>query len=109
MIPPAFLTVLGGQSPHVGSLAASSGRRLALAEWLTRPEHPLTARVMVNRIWQHHFGRGLVATANDYGRLGEKPSHPELLDWLAARFVRDGWSVKAMHRLILSSATYRQA
>ncbi|HVR84982.1 MAG TPA: DUF1553 domain-containing protein, partial [Planctomycetota bacterium] len=69
----------------------------------------LAARVMVNRIWQHHFGRGLVGTANDYGRLGEKPSHPELLDWLAARFVHDGWSVKAMHRLIVGSATYRQA
>ncbi|HLY10731.1 MAG TPA: DUF1553 domain-containing protein, partial [Planctomycetota bacterium] len=109
VIAPGFLTVLGSDAPRIEAQAASSGRRLALATWLTRPEHPLTARVMVNRIWQHHFGRGLVSTANDYGRLGEKPSHPELLDWLAARFVQEGWSVKAMHRLIVGSATYRQA
>src|SRR4029079_11056142 len=104
VIPPAFLTVLGGEAPKTEPSTASSGRRLALARWLTRPEHPLTARVMVNRLWQQHFGRGLVATSNDYGHLGEKPSHPELLDWLAARFVKEGWSVKAMHRLIVGSA-----
>jgi mono/diheme cytochrome c family protein len=109
VIPPAFLTVLGGEAPKLEPRATSSGRRLALARWLIRPEHPLTARVMVNRIWQHHFGRGLVATSNDYGHLGEKPSHPELLDWLASRFVKDGWSVKAMHRLIVGSAAYRRA
>src|SRR5262249_25440331 len=74
-----------------------------------RPDHPLTTRVIVNRIWQYHFGRGLVATASDFGRLGEKPSHPELLDWLAVRFVKEGWSFKALHRLILTSATYRHA
>ena len=109
VIGPAFLSVLGGEKPKIDPAAASSGRRLALARWLTRADHPLAARVMVNRIWQHHFGRGLVSTANDYGRLGEKPSHPELLDWLAARFVKDGWSVKSMHRLIVGSATYRRA
>jgi hypothetical protein len=109
VIPPAFLTVLGGAPLKIDPLAASSGRRLALARWLTRPEHPLAARVMVNRLWQHHFGRGLVATSNDYGHLGEKPSHPELLDWLAARFVKEGWSVKAMHRLMVGSAAYRRA
>jgi len=109
VIGPAFLTVLGGVPLRIDPLAASSGRRLALARWLTDPKHPLAARVMVNRIWQHHFGRGLVATANDYGHLGEKPSHPELFDWLAARFVKEGWSVKAMHRLIVGSATYRRA
>ena len=89
--------------------AWSSGRRLALARWLGQPDHPLTARVMVNRIWQHHFGRGLVATPGNFGKLGAAPSHPELLDWLATAFVRRGWSVKAMHRLIMTSSAYRQS
>jgi hypothetical protein len=88
---------------------ASTGRRSALALWLARPDHPLTARVAVNRIWQHHFGRGLVGTSSDFGRLGEKPTHPELLDWLALRFVEDGWSFKKMHRLMVNSAAYRQS
>ena len=87
----------------------SSGRRIALADWLASPENPLTARVMVNRIWQHHFGHGLVRTASDFGRAGERPSHPGLLDLLAAEFVEGGWSVKRMHRLILASATYGQS
>jgi hypothetical protein len=85
------------------------GARKELALWLTRPDHPLTARVMVNRIWQGHFGRGLVATPNDFGKMGEPPTHPELLDWLAAQFVRRGWRVKEMHRLLMLSATYRMA
>jgi hypothetical protein len=89
--------------------AGETLRRRTLAEWLTRPEHPLTARVMVNRIWQGHFGVGLVDTSSDFGRSGTRPSHPELLDWLASEFVRSGWSVKAMHRLIVLSATYRQS
>jgi hypothetical protein len=80
-----------------------------LAQWLTDPGNPLTARVMVNRIWQYHFGTGLVATPNDFGLRGQKPSDPALLDYLASRFVASGWSVKAMHRLIVCSATYRQA
>ncbi len=83
--------------------------RLALANWLTRPDHPLTARVLVNRLWQHHFGRGLVATPNDFGVRGEAPTHPELLDWLATEFVTRGWSVKHLHRLIVLSTAYRQA
>jgi hypothetical protein len=85
------------------------GSRKELALWLTRPDHPLTARVMVNRLWQWHFGRGLVATPNDFGQMGQPPTHPELLDWLAAQFVRRSWRVKEMHRLIMLSATYRMA
>jgi hypothetical protein len=84
-------------------------RRRALAEWLTAPDQPLVARVMVNRIWQGHFGEGIVRSPNDFGRQGEAPTHPELLDWLATEFAARGWSIKEMHRLILTSATYRQA
>lgn len=87
----------------------STGRRSALAEWMTRSDNPLTTRVIVNRLWQYHFGRGLVATASDFGRLGERPSHPELLDWLATEFVARGWSLKQMHRLLLTSAAYRES
>lgn len=82
--------------------------RLDLARWIASPANPLTARVMVNRIWQHHFGRGLVATSDNFGIRGERPSHPKLLDWLAKRFVETGWSVKAMHRLIVLSSTYQE-
>jgi len=88
--------------------ADSSGRRTALAKWLTQPTHPLTTRVIVNRVWQYHFGRGLVATSSDYGRLGEKPTHPELLDYLARDFVKNGWSIKRLHKQIMLSAAYRQ-
>ena len=87
----------------------TSGRRLALARWLTQPHHPLTARVMVNRVWQHYFSVGLVKTEGNFGRTGSPPSHPELLDWLATEFVRRGWSLKALHRLILTSTAYRQS
>lgn len=86
----------------------SSGRRTAFANWVTSPQNPLFARVMVNRIWQHHFGAGIVATPDNLGQSGAKPSHPELLDYLAAEFIRTGWSVKSIHRLILNSNTYRQ-
>ncbi len=86
---------------------ASPYARKRLALWLSQPDHPLTARVMVNRIWQWHFGEGLVRTPNDFGRRGELPTHPKLLDWLATEFVARGWSIKAMHRLIMSSSTYQ--
>jgi Protein of unknown function (DUF1553)/Protein of unknown function (DUF1549) len=81
--------------------------RLQLADWLTRPDHPLTSRVMVNRIWRWHFGEGLVRSTDNFGKLGDHPSHPELLDWLARRFIESGWSMKSMHRLIMLSATYQ--
>jgi hypothetical protein len=89
--------------------AKSSGRRLAFAKWLTDEKHPLTARVIVNRLWLHHFGEGLVATPENFGRSGSKPSHPELLDWLATELVRSGWSLKHLHRLMVQSAAYRQS
>ena len=105
-VPRGFLQVLGGG--RLPPDEAGSGR-LQLARWLTDPANPLTARVMVNRVWQHHFGRGLVRTPNDFGTRGEPPTHPELLDYLALRFVEGGWSIKALHRLIVLSATYRMA
>ncbi len=112
-IPPGGLSVLESTLPLKISAeplpTGSTGRRLALANWLTDPRHPLTARVMVNRVWMLHFGKGLVGTPGDFGRLGEKPTHPELLDWLAAEFVSNGWSVKKLHRLILTSTAYRQS
>jgi hypothetical protein len=88
---------------------ATSGRRLAFAQWLTSGTNPLVARVLVNRVWLHHFGRGLVNTPADFGAMGEKPSHPELLDWLASDFVQHGWKLKRLHKLILTSTAYRQA
>ncbi|MDB5348788.1 MAG: putative rane protein [Planctomycetota bacterium] len=89
--------------------AKKTGRRLAFARWITRPDHPLTARVAINRIWKHHMGSGIVKTLDNLGKAGSSPSHPDLLDWLAGEFVRSGWSIKAMHRLIMNSATYRQS
>ena len=103
-VPRRFLAILGGDALPPG---ASGSGRLELADWLTRPSNPLTARVFVNRVWAWHFGEGLVATPSDFGLRGEAPSHPELLDWLASEFIRSGWSVKALHRLILNSKTYR--
>jgi hypothetical protein len=110
-VQPGFLTLLDPNPAKVTPPpnADSTGRRTALAKWLTSPENPLAARVMVNRIWHYHFGRGIVGTPSDFGVMGERPTHPELLDWLAAEFVRSGWSLKQMHRLIMNSAVYQQS
>ena len=107
---PSVLT--DGQTPFVPAVTAGkgkTGRRLAFARWLTRPDHPLTARVMVNRIWKHHFSQGIVRTTEDFGVFGTPPSHPDLLEWLAVEFVRRGWRIKQLHRLIMTSRTYRQS
>ncbi len=105
-VPRRFLTVLGGQS--LPSDLQSSGR-VQLADWILDPNNPLTARVMANRIWQHHFGRGIVATPNDFGKQGKPPTHGDLLDHLASRFRESGWSIKSMHRWIMLSRTYQQS
>ncbi|MBT4665561.1 MAG: DUF1553 domain-containing protein, partial [Opitutae bacterium] len=106
---PAFLTLLGLPNPKIKSTKhGTTGRRLALANWIASPDNPLSTRVIVNRVWQKHFGKGLVGSANDFGFLGEAPSHPELLDWLATSFVQDGWKLKALHRRIMLSDTYGQ-
>jgi len=105
-VPRQFLEVLAG--PGRRPFAHGSGR-LELARAIVAPDNPLTARVMVNRLWAHHFGTGLVRTQSDFGTRSDPPSHPELLDWLALRFVADGWSVKKLHRLIMLSSTYQQS
>lgn len=112
-VEPDGLTVIGmncdlPEIPGAADGARGSGRRLAFARRLTHPDHPLTARVIVNRVWMHHFGRGLVTTPADFGTLGQPPTHPELLDWLASEFIDSGWSLKHVHRLILRSAAWRQ-
>jgi len=106
IVPRRIPSALAG--PDGPAIRDGSGRR-ELARWLASPENPLTARVMVNRIWQYHFGEGLVRTSSNFGKLGEPATHPELLDWLARRFIESGWSIKAMHRLILASAAWRQS
>jgi hypothetical protein len=105
-VPRRFPRIVAGD--HQPPIREGSGR-LQLARWLVTPDNPLTARVMVNRIWQHHFGQGIVRTPSNFGKQGERPTHPELLDYLAKRFVESGWSMKAMHRLIMLSAVYQQA
>ncbi|HZT36647.1 MAG TPA: DUF1549 and DUF1553 domain-containing protein [Bryobacteraceae bacterium] len=110
-VQPGFLSIL---DPYPAKItpppgANTTGRRTALANWLARPDNPLTARVMVNRIWFYHFGQGIVDTPSDFGRMGQRPTHPELLDWMASEFVRTGWDIKRMHKLIVMSNTYRQS
>ena len=106
VVPRGFPEVLAGS--HQRPIAQGSGR-LQLADWLVRADNPLTARVLVNRLWQHHFGDGIVRTANNFGDRGMRPTHPDLLDYLASRFVQSGWSMKAMHRQLMLSATYQQS
>lgn len=107
-VAPGGLTSIGPKL-ELADNVTDRERRLAFAKWVTDPAHPLTSRVMVNRIWHYHIGRGLVETPGDFGHNGASPTHPELLDWLAAEFVSHGWSIKHIHRLIVSSATYRQS
>ena len=108
-VQPGFLSVFDPGSAKVAKpVADTTGRRTALAEWIASPENPFTARVLVNRLWQHHFGTPLFGTPNDLGYAGQRPTHPELLDWLATEFIACGWSVKQMQRLIVTSAAYRQ-
>jgi hypothetical protein len=111
-VKPGFPSVIDPNEPTIpepSKDARKAGRRSVLAEWIASPDNPLTARVIVNRLWQHHFGRGIVATPNDFGQYGERPSHPELLDWLADDLVSGGWKLKRLHKLICMSATYRMS
>ena len=112
MVRPGFLSAIVGSHdparPRIDKFGNLEKFRIGLAEWIASPENPLTPRVMVNRIWQYHFGQGIVRTANNFGRNGTGATHPELLDWLATQFIENKWSIKAMHRLIVNSATYRQ-
>jgi len=108
-VQPAFPEALASEAPVITPTATSSGRRLALANWIASPSNPLTARVYVNRVWNEYFGKGIVGTVSDFGKAGDKPTNPELLDYLASSFVRDGWSVKSLHRQILLSSVYRQS
>jgi hypothetical protein len=106
-VPRGFPSVLSQALPDAPPLPSDRSGRLELADWITRGEHPLTSRVIVNRVWLWHFGEGLVRTPDNFGRLGEAPTHPELLDWLAGWFVEHGWSIKALHRLLLTSSAYQ--
>ena len=109
-VEPGFPVVLGFPEPKVAEPAKdarTSGRRSALAEWIGRKDNPATTRVLANRLWQFHFGRGIVGSSNDFGKLGEMPTHPELLDWLAAELADGDWQLKRLHRLLLLSSTYR--
>ncbi|MDX1979304.1 MAG: PSD1 and planctomycete cytochrome C domain-containing protein [Bryobacteraceae bacterium] len=111
LMKPGVLSVATSREPEFPEPPAgarSTHRRKAFAEWLSSPDNPLFARVMVNRIWQHHFGEGIVRTPSNFGKTGDRPTHPELLDWLASEFVARGWSMKAMHRLMVTSSAYRQ-
>ncbi|HET8548258.1 MAG TPA: PSD1 and planctomycete cytochrome C domain-containing protein [Bryobacteraceae bacterium] len=106
---PAVISTAGTPAAIPPAHGRTSGRRRALAEWLVSPDNPLTARVLVNRIWHHHFGRGIVATLDNFGKMGEPPTHPELLDWLALEFMDRGWSIRQMHRLLMRSEAYKMS
>src|SRR5207237_261075 len=106
---PGLPTVLVRTQPRFPEPQATSLRRLTLARWIASADNPLTARVIVNRVWHYHFGQGLVRTPSDFGVMGQPPTHPELLDWLASWFIENGWSLKKLHLLILTSNTYRMS
>ena len=110
-VEPAFPSVLSPPDPVIRTptMTESSGRRTALANWIASDKNQLTARVMVNRIWQHHFGRGIVGSSNNFGNIGDRPTHPKLLDWLATRFMQGGWKLKSMHKLIMLSSAYQMS
>jgi hypothetical protein len=108
-VQPAFPEAFSSEKPVITPTATSSGRRTALANWLASPTNPLTARVYVNRVWNEYFGKGIVGTVSDFGKAGDKPSNPELLDYLADSFIKEGWSAKKLHRQILLSSVYRQS
>jgi hypothetical protein len=108
-VQPAFPAAITAEKPVIVPTATSSGRRTALAKWISSPQNPLTARVFVNRTWSWYFGRGIVETVSDFGKAGKRPTNPELLDYLASTFVKDGWSVKQLQREILLSSVYRQS
>lgn len=108
-VQPAFPEAITDEKPVITPTAFSSGRRTALAKWIASDKNPLTARVFVNRVWEQYFGRGIVETVSDFGKAGQKPTNPQLLDYLAAKFVKEGWSVKKLHREILLSSVYRQS
>jgi hypothetical protein len=111
-VEPGFPSIIASTRPVVPTArqdAPTSGRRSVLADWIASPDNPMTARVMVNRVWQHHFGRGIVRSPNNFGFLGDRPTHPELLDWLASQFAAGGWRLKALHRLMTLSSTYRMS
>jgi len=111
LVEPGFITLLAPGAAKIEKPAGvdSTGRRMALAKWMTQADNPLTPRVAVNRLWHWHFGTGIVGSPSDFGIMGQRPTHPELLDWLASEFVQTGWDVKRMHRLMVTSSTYRQA
>ncbi len=108
-VQPAFPEAITEEKPDIKPTGFSTGRRTALAKWIASDTNPLTARVYVNRIWEEYFGRGIVETVSDFGKAGQKPTNPELLDYLAAKFVKEGWSIKKLHREILLSSVYRQS
>ena len=108
VIEPAFLSEISTAAPKIAPTATTSGRRTALANWIANADNPLTARVIVNRIWQQHFGKGIVASSSDLGQTGDRPTHPELLDWLALEFVKSGWSIKHLHKVMVLTQAYQQ-
>ena len=111
VVKPGFLSIIAPDDIEIDALEEkdSTGRRTALANWITSPDNPLSTRVIVNRVWQYHFGRGISVHTSDFGKLGEAPTHPELLDWLTKGFIENGWSIKWLHRQILKTQTYRQS